>query len=612
MTEPDELQRLRRQLRAMASLNEQLRAQLEALATDGGPTRGPDPLQKPPGAPVPLGAAPRRGRRAQEWVQVADEDEEAVDDTPQLVRRPDDGLFLIDGGRRRRIRSGLLGPVLEGLLGEAVAVDDDTFAAWPEGAPVEVLEGPSGPPFVVVGARRLPLGGLPLPHPVTAETVDALAQGPTLDLVEGNRARRSGEAADWTDALVQAVPAGSRARLVVGQDGIYLVEGSIRRLVTSGLLVPALEQLAGGRRPEVDHELDALVEGPPVAVLEAPTGPPFVVVGGKRLAVRGLPLPHPVVASSYDRLTDGPELDLVRSAGVRRANDAIGWLPDTAGRHTAGRELGSALVVDPDLSTWLVEGGQRRRVGSTLLAAALEQLLGPRRPVEADELDGWEPGPPVEVLEGRSGPPFVVVGGLRRPLRSLPVPYPVDETNATRLAEGPPLDVVRAVVARRHDRTLGWLQDAARSAAGPSPELVTAPDRTTWVLDGPARRQVRSGLLVAVLEDLLGPGRPMTDEERERPEGRVVEVLEGREGPPFLVVGGTRHALRSLPVPFPVSDVAASQLPEGPELDVALVTRRLHELTRQDQELRRQQAEREANPNPVGELKAYLGKMRSR
>lgn len=333
MTQPDELQRLRRQLRAMASLNEQLRAQLEPLTAEvasSGGTRGLDPLQDPD-APLPMGAALRRARRAQAWVSPQARQGLGGTDPAYLVWRPDDGLFLIDGGIRRRVRSGMLAPSLERLLGEAGPIDDETFSAWPEGPPVEVLEAPTGGPFVMVGTRRLAVGGLPLPHPVPSELFDELAQGPTLDLIEATGARRAGEAAGWADRLDPAssgpAPTRGRARLVVGDEGMFLVEGNQRRWVTSGLLVPALEQLLGARRAEVDQELAGLDEGPPLAVLEAASGPPFVVVEGKRLPLRGLPLPHPVLSSSFQRLVEGPELDLVRSATARRlpTRPSAGW-----------------------------------------------------------------------------------------------------------------------------------------------------------------------------------------------------------------------------------------------------------------------------------------------
>jgi hypothetical protein len=609
VTEPDELQRLRRQLRAMASLNEQLRAQLEAATAEATSSRGPDPLDQTFSPPV--GAAPRRGRRAVEWVDDLDPDTagssaaSARDDraTPSfLVSRPDEGTFLIDGGCRRRIRSGLLAPALEQVLGERRPADDAEFASWPEGAPVEVLEGPTGAPFLVVGGRRLPVTGLPLPFPVAPEVVDRLAEGPPLDLLAGVAPRRGGDAAGWIGQLTPAAGSGpaTPGHLLVGEQGVFLVEGDVRRAVSSTLLLAALEQLLGERRPAEVGELDALGDGPPVAVLEAATGAPFVVVSGKRMPLRGLPLPNPVAAVGADRLLEGPVLDLVRAIAPRRANDALGWLAPSA---TAGSSPAS-LVVDPERTTWVVEGSQRRRVGANLLVPALEQLLGPRRRVDADELAGWTEGHPVEVLEGRTGPPFVVVGGIRHPLRALPVAFPVDENGAARLAQGPTLDVLRSIAPRRAERGVGWLDQLALGAGG-RPVLVAGPDNATYVIEGSVRRPVRAGLLIPVLEELLGPRRPARDEELAGDEGPGVEVLESRTGPPFVVVGGIRHPIRSLPVPVPVDEVGATRLPEGSELDVAL-------LARQVKEARQREAERDANPDPVGELKAFVVKKRGR
>jgi hypothetical protein len=342
-----------------------------------------------------------------------------------------------------------------------------------------------------------------------------------------------------------------------------------------------------------------------VAVLESASGPPFVVIQQKRLTLRGLPLPHPVVSSAYTQLPDGPELDLVRAAAPRRGSEAVGWL---SGLSAPGGQL--TLVVDPDQGVWLLERERRRRVASPLLVATLEQLVGARRPMSAEELAERDEGPAVEVLESRTGPPFVVVGGVRHPLRSLPLPFTVDEAGAVRLPEGAPLDVVRAIASRRHDRAVGWLQELAEGATGTPAVLVTAPDRSVWVVEGSVRRQVRSGLLVPLLEDLLGPRRDATEPELARPEGRVVEILESREGLPFLVVGGVRHPLRSLPVPFPVDEAGAAQLRQGVELDAGLLTRRLNELTKRDEEHRRAQAEREAKLDPVGDVKAYLARRR--
>ena len=396
---------------------------------------------------------------------------------------------------------------------------------------------------------------------------------------------------------------------MVGDEGIFLVEGTTRRLVTSGLLVPALEQLLGGRQPEVDHELDDLADGPPVAVLEAASGPPFVVVEGKRLSLRGLPLPHPVVSSSYDRLAEGPELDLVRSATVRRANDAIGWLADTAAPDAG--ETHAWWWIPTRASGWSRAGddaGWPRPCSSPRWSS----LVGPRQRVDADQLAGWEEATPVEVLESRTGPPFVVIGGHP--------PSPA-------LAAGP----VPGGRGRRHPPARG---SAAGRGAGHRPPATRPGPGLARGRGAGARPPTRAGL--GARQHHLGargldpaPGairtagarprgaarRPASGHRRgARPSPRAGwwRCWRAGEGPPFLVVGGVRHPLRSLPVPFPVSEAGASQLPQGAELDVALLSRRLNELTRREAEMSRQLAEREANPDPVGELKAYLGKKRPR
>src|SRR4029077_7867055 len=89
--------------------------------------------------------------------------------------------------------------------------------------------------------------------------------------------------------------------------GAFLVEGRLRRQIKAGLLFNALAPVAP-RREMTDDEIDGLEEGPPVEVLEGPSGPAFVVVGGRRLPLRGLPLPHPVSAEEMQFFPEGPEL----------------------------------------------------------------------------------------------------------------------------------------------------------------------------------------------------------------------------------------------------------------------------------------------------------------
>ena len=96
----------------------------------------------------------------------------------------------------------------------------------------------------------------------------------------------------------------------------------------------------------------------------------------------------------------------------------------------------------------VVEDRTRRLVRSGLIGAALEQSIGPVRDASAEELDRWSEGDPVDVLELPGEPPFVVIGGVRRPLRGLPVPRRVDAARLATFPQGPQLDVAAANVPR--------------------------------------------------------------------------------------------------------------------------------------------------------------------
>jgi len=68
-------------------------------------------------------------------------------------------------------------------------VKESEFDRWTDGVPLEVLEGPQGPPFVVVGGRRLPLRGMPLPYPVSGEHMQLFPQGPAINVGSANVSR---------------------------------------------------------------------------------------------------------------------------------------------------------------------------------------------------------------------------------------------------------------------------------------------------------------------------------------------------------------------------------------------------------------------------------------
>jgi hypothetical protein len=112
--------------------------------------------------------------------------------------------------------------------------------------------------------------------------------------------------------------------------GVFVIEGMVRREVLSGMIVNALSNLLGPVHAVTPEELDRYREGPPVAVLEAGLGRPFVVVGGKRLAIRGLPLPHPVKDEEMLAFPVGEELQVAVGgrAGANRLERTRALLAD--------------------------------------------------------------------------------------------------------------------------------------------------------------------------------------------------------------------------------------------------------------------------------------------
>ena len=103
--------------------------------------------------------------------------------------------------------------------------------------------------------------------------------------------------------------------------GVFVIEGKVRREVLSGMIANVLTNLLGPVRAIAAEELDRYRDGPPVAVLEAGLGRPFVVVAGRRLAIRGLPLPHPVQDEEMLAFPVGEELQV--AVGVRAGANRI-------------------------------------------------------------------------------------------------------------------------------------------------------------------------------------------------------------------------------------------------------------------------------------------------
>jgi hypothetical protein len=182
-TPETETDRLRRHLRALSAVNNQLHAQLESgmRRTGSGDLLGGD------GGDVRLSSlAIRRAGAGSQWVEQL-QLYGAVPD-PFLVRHAQRGSFLVEGPIRRQIKAGLLYVALEGVVGAGRVVADTELDRWKEGPPVEVLEAPSGAAFVIVAGRRLTLRGLPLPHPVTTEEMLRFPEGAELRIGAGGGA----------------------------------------------------------------------------------------------------------------------------------------------------------------------------------------------------------------------------------------------------------------------------------------------------------------------------------------------------------------------------------------------------------------------------------------
>ena len=137
--EPTE-ERLQRHVRAMGAMNRQLQAQLEGGggAPLGTPSsQGGDLLATAGTAAFGTSTAgARRAATAGGWLEQLATGTDGA--TPFLVRRRNGRAFLIEGGYRREVRSGVIAAGLEEKFGAAREVKDNEFDRWTDGVPVEV------------------------------------------------------------------------------------------------------------------------------------------------------------------------------------------------------------------------------------------------------------------------------------------------------------------------------------------------------------------------------------------------------------------------------------------------------------------------------------------
>ena len=208
----EEVRRLRRQLRAQSAVNRQLHAQLDGGSMRVASSRGGG--SDGAGATLNL----RRVTEGSSWLEQL---QMHGGRKPFLVQTPTQGSYAIDGDMRRQVKAGMLFAALTRVLGNPRDVSDQELERWSPGPPVEVLESDSGPAFLVIGGRRLPLRGLPLPYLVSSEDMLLFPEGEELNIAASSRA---------------APPSrGARARQVLEKDGpvrggAKLARAALRRI----------------------------------------------------------------------------------------------------------------------------------------------------------------------------------------------------------------------------------------------------------------------------------------------------------------------------------------------------------------------------------------------
>lgn len=202
-TDSEELRRLRRQLRAQSAVNRQLHAQL-----DGGRVRVASRSAGTEGASTTLNL--RRVTEGSSWLEQLQMHRGGK---PFLVQTPTQGSYAIDGDMRRQVKAGMLFTALMRVLGAPRDVSDQELQRWSPGPPVEVLESDSGPAFVVIGGRRLPLRGLPLPYLVSSEDMLLFPEGEELNIAASSRGAPLSRRARARKVLEQEGPVRGGAKL---------------------------------------------------------------------------------------------------------------------------------------------------------------------------------------------------------------------------------------------------------------------------------------------------------------------------------------------------------------------------------------------------------------
>jgi hypothetical protein len=182
--ENEQIDRLRRQLRAQSAVNRQLHAQL-----DGGTVR--------------VDGSGRAGNSSRGALSMPRTTEGGAwlehlhlhgGSDPFLVEAPTEGAFVVEGTMCRQVKAGILFTALSRVLGAPRQITDDELERWSAGPPVEVMSAGTGPAFLVIGGRRLPLRGLPLPYLVSGEAMLLFPEGEELRVTSARTAPMSATA----------------------------------------------------------------------------------------------------------------------------------------------------------------------------------------------------------------------------------------------------------------------------------------------------------------------------------------------------------------------------------------------------------------------------------
>jgi hypothetical protein len=185
---------------------------------------------------------------------------------------------------------------------------------------------------------------------LTAAPTDGNACRPTPHDAEDHAMPRSHETADerraakastWIEELARAGRVGRPALVRDPSGRVHLLEGGSARPVPSGIIANGLEASLGSPRATDDHELGRLEVGPPVDAFEGPDGAAFVVIGGERRRLAGLPLTHRVSTAQATALPKGATIDVAHAnVSRRRLNQALSWRSQLARGRAAVRRKG--------------------------------------------------------------------------------------------------------------------------------------------------------------------------------------------------------------------------------------------------------------------------------